>query len=179
MAKEREVRGYAQAIFAVAEAEGALEEVEDELFRFARLVEQRSDLREALTDIHLPAERKRALIRDLLGDKAADQTVNLLEFIVEQGRARELPAIADELVARAAERRRRAVAEVRTAVPLDEDQQRRLTEALERASGKKVDLRVIVDESVIGGVYARVGDQVFDGTVRRRLELARERLSEV
>jgi F-type H+-transporting ATPase subunit delta len=64
-------------------------------------------------------------------------------------------------------------------VPLDEDRRRRLAEALGRATGKEVDLRVIVDESVIGGVYARVGDQVFDGTVRRRLELARERLSGV
>lgn len=179
MAKEREIRGYAQAIFAVAEAEDVLETVEDELFRFARTVEQQHELRDALTDIGLPTERKRAVIRELLGEKATDQTVNLLEFIVEQGRARELSAIADELVALAVERRQQALAEVRTAVPLDDDQRRRLAEALRKASGKKVDLRVIVDESVIGGVYARIGDQVYDGTVRRRLELARERLSEV
>lgn len=179
MAKERTIRGYAEAILAVAEAEEALDAVEEELFRFARAVEQRDDLREALTDIHLPADRKRAVIRDLLGEKASEATVHLLELIIEQGRSRDLSPIADELVRLAAERRQRAVAEVRTAIPLDEEQRRRLAAALGRATGKEVDLRAFVDESVIGGVYARVGNQVFDGTVRRRLELARDRLSEV
>lgn len=179
MADDRRIRGYAEAILAVAEAEGALDAVQEELFRFARTVEQQGDLREALTDIALPAERKRALIRELLGDRASDATVNLLELVVEQGRARDLSEIADELVRLAAERGQQAVAEVRTAIPLDEERRRRLAEALERATGRRIDLRAIVDESVVGGVYARVGDQVFDGTVRRRLELARERMSEV
>jgi F-type H+-transporting ATPase subunit delta len=85
----------------------------------------------------------------------------------------------DEMVRMAAERRQQAVAEVRTAVPLDEDRQRRLAEALSRVSGKQVELRVVLDGSIIGGVVARVGDQVYDGSVRRKLELARERLSEV
>lgn len=179
MAKEAEVRAYAEAILAVAEAEGVLEEVEDELFRFTRTVEQQGELRDALTDPALPSERKRAVIRDLLGGKASDATLNLLELIVEQGRAREMTAIAERLVALSSERRQRAVAEVRTAVPLDEEQRGRLAEALGRATGRTVDVRAIVDPSVIGGVYARVGDQVFDGTLQRRLELARERLSEV
>jgi len=179
LTKSGEIRGYAQAIFSVAEAEGVTADVEDEVFRFARTVEQQADLREALTDIGLPPERKRAVITELLGDKATPATVNMLELIVEQGRARELSAIADELVALAAERRKKAVAEVRTAVPLDQVQRERLADALGRATGKQIELRVIVDDSVLGGVYARVGDQVFDGTVRRRLDLARERLSEV
>ncbi|HEX5948969.1 MAG TPA: ATP synthase F1 subunit delta, partial [Actinomycetota bacterium] len=106
-------------------------------------------------------------------------TVNLLGFVIEQGRARELGAIVDELVAVAAERRQSAVAEVRTAVPLDAGHRDRLAEALERATGRKVELKVVVDPTVVGGVVARVGDQVIDGSVRRRLELARERLSEV
>jgi len=179
VADDRRIRGYAEAILAVAEAEGALDAVQEELFRFARTVEQQGDLREALTAIALPAQRKRALIRELLGDRAGDATVNLLELVVEQGRARDLSEIADELVRLAAERGQQAVAEVRTAIPLDEERRRRLAEALERATGRRIDLRAIVDEAVVGGVYARVGDQVFDGTVRRRLELARERMSEV
>ena len=179
MADDRRIRGYAEAILAVAEAEGALDTVQEELSRFARTVEQQGDLREALTDLALPAERKRALIRELLGDRASDATVNLLELVVEQGRARDLSEIADELVRLAAELGQQAVAEVRTAIPLDEERRRRLAEALERATGRRIDLRAIVDEAVVGGVYARVGDQVFDGTVRRRLELARERMSEV
>jgi F-type H+-transporting ATPase subunit delta len=173
------IRGYAQALFAVAEAEGILDEVTEELFRFTRTVEQHPELRQALTDPGLPAERKRAVLEDLLGDRANRHTVNLLEFIVEQGRARELEAIVSELIELAAERRRHVVAEVRTAVPLDADRRERLAGALSEATGKDVELKVIVDESVVGGVVARVGDQVIDGSIRRRLELARESLSEV
>ena len=168
------VHGYAQALFSVAEAEGALDQVEDELFRFARSVEQHGDLRDALADRSLPAERKKSVLSDLLGKKASPHTVSLLGFVVEAGRARDLGAIVDRLVELAAARRQRAVAEVRTAVVLQAAQRERLQKALEKATGKKIELRVLVDPSVIGGVVARVGDQVFDGTIRRRLELARE-----
>ena len=179
MARDEATRGYAQAIFAVAEAEGVLDQVEDELFRFARTLEQEQQLREALTDPGLPPERKRAVLQDILGERANPQTASLLGFIVEQGRARDLGAIVDELAERAAERRRAVVAEVRTAVPLDEGHRRRLTDALNRATGKSVELKVVVDPSVIGGVVARVGDQVIDGSVRHRLEQAREQMTEV
>jgi F-type H+-transporting ATPase subunit delta len=68
------------------------------------------------------------------------------------------------------------VGEVRTAIPLDDEQRRRLTEALERATGKKIELKVIVDPSVVGGIVARVGDTVIDGSIRHRLEQLREAL---
>jgi F-type H+-transporting ATPase subunit delta len=179
MPRNEAARGYAQALFSVAGAEGVLDVVEDELFRFARTLERQVELREALTDPALPAERKRAVLDDILGERANPHTVSLLRFLVEQGRARELGSIVDELVALAAERRQAAVAEVRTAVRLDAARRKKLTEALERATGKRIELKAVVDPSVVGGVVARVGDQVIDGSIRRRLELARERLSEV
>lgn len=179
MARDDLIRGYAQALFSVAEAEGALDDVEDELFRFARTLDKEAKLRDALTDISLPAQRKRKLLDDILGQRANPHTVGLLGFVVEQGRARDLAAIVDELVRLAGERRQHVVADVRAAVPLTAAQQKRLAKALSEATGKQVELKVIVDpESVIGGVVARVGDQVFDGTIKRKLELARERLSE-
>ena len=76
----------------------------------------------------------------------------------------------------AAERHERSVAELRSAVPLDEEHRRRLAEALREVTGKEIELRVLVDPSVIGGVVARVGDQVFDGTIKRKLQMAREQL---
>lgn len=178
MGKEA-IRGYAQALFSIAEAEDALETVEEELFRFARALEKESRLRETLTDPALPVDRKKAVLHDILGERASGHTVSILGFLVEQGKARELTAIVDELVALAAERRRAAVAEVRTAVELTDEHRKSLATALERATGRKVELRVIVDPSVIGGVVARIGDQVIDGSIRRRLELARDRMSEV
>jgi F-type H+-transporting ATPase subunit delta len=175
----RLIEGYARALFAVAEAEGVLEQVEDELYRFGKAVEANPDLRDVLTDPALPADRKRAVLEELLGDKANPHTVNLLAFLVEQGRGRDLSRIVTALAELAAERRRRAVAEVRTAFPLDGGQRQRLAAALSKATGKDVELKVLVDPNVIGGVVARVGDQVFDGSVRRKLELAREQLTRV
>jgi F-type H+-transporting ATPase subunit delta len=173
---DRLVRGYAQALFSVAEAEGSLEQVEDELFRFGKTVEREPQLREALTDPGLPAERKRAVLQELLDPKASRHTVGLLGFVLEQGRARDLSKIIQALAEVAAERRRRAVAEVRSAVPLDQERRERLAQALSHVTGKDVELKVLVDPEVIGGVVAQVGDQVFDGTIRRKLELAREQL---
>jgi F-type H+-transporting ATPase subunit delta len=171
------VQGYAQALFAVAEAEGQLDQVEDELYRFGKIVESRSDLRDALTDPGLPAERKKAVVVDLLGGKASPHTVGLLEFLIDRGRARDLPKIIDAVAEVAAERRRKQLAEVRTAVPLDAAHRERLAAALSRATGREIELKAIVDEAVIGGVVATVGDQVFDGSIRRKLELAREQLA--
>src|SRR5919106_5141631 len=126
------INGYAQALFSVSEAEGVLEDVEDELFRFARMVERQSKLREALTDMALPAERKRAMLTDLLGEKVSPHTLNLLAFVIESGRARDLPPIVDRLVELAEERREHAVAEVRTAVPLTAERQGKLASALSK-----------------------------------------------
>jgi F-type H+-transporting ATPase subunit delta len=167
-------RGYAQALFQVAQAEGALEQVEDELFRFARILENETRLREALTDPSVPPEHRAQMVQELLGPKASPHTTNIIGFLVQQGRARELPKIIDSLVQLAAEERNKAVAEVRTAVPLDGDQREKLKDAIARATGKQVELKVLIDPSVVGGLLVRVGDQIFDGTVRRRLQMARE-----
>jgi F-type H+-transporting ATPase subunit delta len=170
------IDGYAQGIFDIAQAEGAVGQVENELFQFSQLFQGNEQLREKLTDQSLPVEKRQAMVEDLLDEKASPLTVNLISFLVGTGRARELPEIVDRLVKRAAAERQREVAEVRSAIMLDAEQQRRLTEALEKATGKQVELKVIQDPSVIGGVVARVGDTVIDGTVRRRLEQLRESL---
>lgn len=171
------IRGYAEGLFEIAQAEGELRIVEDELYAFAKALETRGEIREALHDPALPAENKRGLIRDLLGSRANPNTLNALSFLIDQGRARDIEAIVEAFAHVAAERRARQLAEVRSAVPLDETQQRRLAEALSLATGRTVEVKVIVDPSLIGGIVARVGDQVFDGSVRRRLAEARERLT--
>jgi F-type H+-transporting ATPase subunit delta len=170
------VARYATAIVEVARAEEALDTVEDELFRFARVLESSDDLRQTLSDPALPPERRQAVVEDLLGNRALPLTVTLISFVVAAGRARQLPAIIDLVVRRAAEARRQVVAEVRSAVPLDDEQRRRLAHALSSNLGKEVEVKVVVDPSVLGGLSARVGDTVIDGTVRHRLELLRESL---
>ena len=96
------IEGYARALFEIARAEGTLDEVEDELFRFARSYESSDALRITLTDENLPAEKRQAIVEDLLDGKATTTTVQLVAMVVGSGRGRDLPAIVDSLVERAA-----------------------------------------------------------------------------
>lgn len=170
------VDGYATAIFEVARAEDALAQVEDELYRLARIVEGSDELRQTLSDASIPPDRRQAIIEELLAGKAWPLTISLASFLVGAGRGRQLPEIVDRFVERAAAERQHVVAEVRSAIPLDEDQQRRLAEALSHSLRKKVEVKVIVDPEVLGGLVARVDDTVIDGTVRHRLEQLRAAL---
>ena len=170
------VDGYAAALVEVARAEGSLPQVENELFSLARAFESNDELREALTDQSLPAARRQAIVENLLGGKASPITVSLVSFIVVAGRARDLPAIIDRVVERAAAERKHVVAEVRSAVSLDAKRQQKLAKALSQNLGLDVEVKVIVDPSVIGGAAVRVGDTVIDGTVRHRLDQLREGL---
>ena len=165
---------YAQAMVEVARAEDHLSAVEDDLFRFARTYESSDELRMALTDPQLPVDRRIAVIEDLMSGKAVATSTALVSMLVAAGQSGELPAIVDRFLELAASEREHEVAEVRSAIPLDESQQQRLAEALGRATGKQVEVKVVVDESVLGGVVARVGDTVIDGSVRRRLEQLKE-----
>jgi F-type H+-transporting ATPase subunit delta len=128
---------YAQSLLEIVVAEGHLDEVEDELFRFARIVEGNDELRMTLANPGMPLDRRAAI---------------------------------------AAQGREHAVAEVRSAVALDDTQRQRISEALSRATRKQVEVKVIVDESVMGGIVATIGDTVIDGTVRHRLDQLKEQI---
>lgn len=173
---EHRISGYASAVFELARAEGQLERVENELFTIAQAMESSTELRSALTDPQLPLERKHAIVDDLVGGRASSLTVGLVQFIVGQNRASELPAIARAFVEKAAASRDREVAEIRSAVPLDDATVERLATALGRATGKTIEPRVIVDPAVIGGLVARVGDTVIDGSIARKVESLRQKI---
>ena len=168
------ITGYANGIFELAKAEGDLERVESELFTISQALDGSPELRSTLTDPQLPMEKKQALVDDLIGGRASSLSVDLVQLIVSQGRASELSDIARAVVEAAAASRDKAVAEVRSAVPLDEETIERLTVALGRATGKSVEVKVVVDESVIGGIVARVGDTVIDGSLARRVDSLRQ-----
>jgi F-type H+-transporting ATPase subunit delta len=167
----------AQAALTDAEADGELDQLENDLFQTGTLVDGDPRLRSALTDPGLPVERKRALMADLLEGRVSDRVVALVDLWVLLRDGRDLGESARELAELAAERRQRLVAEVRTAVELDDERRARLAEALTRVIGRPVDLQCTVDESVLGSVVVRIGDEVFDGSIRSRLAAARERLS--
>ena len=164
---------YAEALFGVARAEGTLGEVEDELFRFSQTLKGNDELRTALTDARIPASRRQQIVEDLLGGRASSTTVALVSMVVGTGRARVLPSIIQKLVEMSAAEANKEVAEVRSAVPLTDDQRTRLAKALGQATGKDIEVKVVVDPSVLGGIVAQVGDTVIDGSVRRRLDQLR------
>lgn len=170
------IDGYAAAVFELARAEGELARVEQEFYAIARTMESSPELRDALTDPHLPTDRKQSIVDDLVGGRASQVTVNILDLVLSQGRAGDLPAIADRLASAAAASVGKEVAEVRTAVALDDATVERLAAALSRAVGRPVEVKTIVDPSVVGGIIARVGDTVIDGSVRRRLQSLRQAL---
>ena len=176
MASDALVRGYAEALFRVVQAEGELDRVEDELFRFGKLLESNHELKQALSDKSIDKVQRAKILDELLADKVSPHTLGLLSFVVEQGRGRQLPQILGGLSDLAAEARQHVVAEVRSAVPLGDKQRDRLAEALSQATGKNVEVKVLVDPSVIGGVVAKVGETIIDGTIRRRLEQLKEQV---
>jgi F-type H+-transporting ATPase subunit delta len=167
----------ADAALRAAEADGVLDDVEDELFRFARLLEREPVLRAALTDPGLPDDRKSGLLRELLGERAKPQTLRLVELAVTRPRGRSVETALDELADLAAQRRQRFVAQVKVARPLEPRQEARLAAALERLYGRQIQLQVDVDPAVLGGISVRVGDEVLDGTVQRNLEAVRRNLA--
>jgi F-type H+-transporting ATPase subunit delta len=173
-ARER-IDGYATAVLA---AEGErLAAVEDELFRFGRIVAGNEALREALSDRDLPASRRAVVVTDLLAGRAGAATVRLAAYATRVSRPRDVPEALNWLVERVAEESNRRVAQVRSAVALDEEQRRRLGQALGRITGHPVDVRVAVAPEVLGGFVAAVGDTLVDGSVRHRLDLLRDRIT--
>ena len=167
---------YARALLDIVSAEGHLDDVEDELFRFARIIEGNDDLRMTLANPGLSLDARAGIVDELLENRALAATKAIATFIVGIGRGHDLPAIVNRFVELAALTREHAVAEVRSAVALDDDQRRRIGEALGRATGKQVEVKVIVDESVLGGIVATIGDTVIDGTVRHRLDQLKEQI---
>jgi F-type H+-transporting ATPase subunit delta len=163
----------AQALFAMAEQVDILDEVEDELFRFGRILDREPTLRSALTDPSLPAERKTELLQSLLGDRVQAATLVLVHEVVLRPRGRTIDRGLEEYGRLAAERRERLVAQVRTVVPLSDEQLERLGTALAARLGHQVHLNVELDADLVGGLTVRVGDVLFDGSVAHRLALAR------
>lgn len=168
------IDGYADAAYALASAEGELDRVEGELLALGRAVADSAELRSALTNPQLPLDRKESIVRDVAGAHASRVTVNIVSMIVAQGRGGDLPEIATALAERKASAGGKTLAEVRTALELDAATIQRLAAALERRTGKQVEVRTIVDPSVMGGLVARVGDVVIDGSVQKRLRSLRQ-----
>jgi len=166
-----------RAALGVAERSGSLDDVEDQLFRFGRILEGEPRLRLALEDQTAPADRKAALLDRLIGDRVDPTARQLLDQAVRAPRGRSLESAVAQLVELAAARRERYVAYVTAPAALTDQQERRLTAALARIYGRQVSLQVAVDPQLLGGLVVRVNDEVIDGSVLSRLTALRQRMA--
>ena len=152
-----------------------LEEIEDQLFRFARTVESSRPLRHALGDRDLPVALAPEVIADLFGDQVLPATRRLAAYAVRGGRARDIVATLDVLVEAAALARGWRVAHVQAADQVGEQRQA-LSEALARLAGNPVELQVTIEPELLGGVVVQVGDLLVDGGARHRFDELKEHL---
>ena len=167
------ISGYADAVLAVAHAEGAQADVEAELARFAEVLRSSDELQSTLADSVIDVERRLRITEDLLKGRALPATAALVSLVVGAGRGGELVEIIDAAIDRAAAGRNRRVARVRSAVELTGEQRTRLAEAIKASSGLDVEIQAILDPTVVGGVVTEIGDDVIDGSVRNRLQQMR------
>ncbi|MGI9595130.1 MAG: ATP synthase F1 subunit delta [Acidimicrobiales bacterium] len=163
------IEGYADAILAVARAEGNLETTRSQLGDVARAVEANEQLRSSLSNNLLPAATRGQIVDDILAGKASDTVRALVGMIVSAGRGGDLSAIVSAFSVAAAASSGSRVAVVRTAVALNEDQKARLGKALSVQAGTPIELENIVDPEVIGGAVTTIGDTVIDGSLRTKL----------
>jgi F-type H+-transporting ATPase subunit delta len=165
------------AIVARADQAGRLDDLEDDLFRFSRVVGSSAELRSALGNPFAPAEAKEELISSLLAGKATPEAVQLVTQASLHPRGRNLDSSLAQYARLAAEQRERLVAEVRVATELSAAQRSRLSAVLAQAYGHEVHLNLVLDPQVIGGMIIRIGGEQIDGSVASRLTEARRRLA--
>jgi F-type H+-transporting ATPase subunit delta len=168
------IESYAvEAVIAEAETNDRADRVEDELFRFERIVASDAALRGALTDLTAPADKRGDLVASLLESKVAPETLVLARQAVTSPRGRRFDRTIEQYLATASARREQQTATVTSAVPLTDDDRRRLAAGLAQIYGGKVHVNTVVDPRVLGGVKVEIGDEVIDGTVIRKLDGAR------
>jgi F-type H+-transporting ATPase subunit delta len=165
------------ALLVGAERSGDLPEVEDELFRFGQIVSGDPKFAAVVSDSSASAERRVELVRKLLEAKAKPATVRLAEQAVHGFGGRAFSNGLARLVELAAERRDADIAYVTAAEPLTDAEESRLSASLAAKYGRKVSLKITVDPAVLGGVSVRVGSDLYDGTVSRRLSTVRNALA--
>jgi len=169
------VGGYATAILEDSST-AQLESMEDELFRFARIVADTPALRAALVDRDLAVEARQGLASQLLEGKVEAGTVSLVRFAIAGGRSRDVVGTLDWLVEQTAKARGWRIARVRSAALIEEDQQTTLSESLATLAGAPVELQVVIDKRLLSGAVIQIGDLQVDASARGKIDALREHL---
>lgn len=168
--------GYARALLAMAQAENATGRVEEDLFRLRELLQTNPALLEFLKDAASQRDGKRQALSELFQGRVHPLTLNVLLTLADTDRAGRVLQIIEEFSAQAGAARQAVTGEVTTAIPLDDATLQRLAAELSRVTGQNVRLLQRVDAGILGGAVIKVGDQIIDGSLRRKLDQIQERL---
>jgi F-type H+-transporting ATPase subunit delta len=175
MLKGAVARRYAAAIFDIARKQNTIDRTLEDVQQIAKLFSDRK-VSFLLQEPKVSAQRKEKALRDAMQGKALPTSINLALLLVQRELVEYAPNIAAELERMVRDHRNEAVADVTTASQIDDAQSRTIQQALEQRTGKTIIINKHVDPSILGGVVARVGDQVIDGSIRYRLSLLEQRL---
>jgi F-type H+-transporting ATPase subunit delta len=170
--------GYARALLEMAQAETVTQRIEEELFRLRELLKSNPNLLEFLKDPNVTREGKRQALAELFQGRVHSLVLNALITVSDADRTNRLPAIIEEFIALAAASRQKVSGEIITAIKLDDAMLARLSAELSRITGKSVQLFQKVDPAILGGAIIQVGEQVIDGSLRRKLNQIRENLAQ-
>ncbi len=170
------IAGYAQALLAVARAEGSVDQTRSQLSEVAQAVAANDELASTLADYRIPTATRIQIVDDVLTSRVSDTVLALVAMVVGAGRGSELTEIVHAFSEAAASASGKRLATVRTAVALSEEQKVRLAAALAAKAGGEVEVENIVDPDVVGGAITTIGDTVIDGSVRASLSQLKEAL---
>jgi F-type H+-transporting ATPase subunit delta len=167
---------YAAALMGAAEESKAVDTVARDLGSLRATATASREFQRLLDSPIVSPAKKRAILRELFGSRFGTLTMQFIELLVEKGREDVLSAVIEQWFALRDDRLGVVTVDVTTAVDLSADQQREITAALERTTGKTVRVRAATDAAIKAGLIVRIGDTVHDGSLRRQLERLRERL---
>jgi F-type H+-transporting ATPase subunit delta len=174
--RETAARRYAEAALEIGRADGTLDAWERDLALLGELLGH-AELRRLLEHPAIPFARKEKVMQQVAGGDVSREALALVLLMVRRGR----PGAIGRMVEHFGEllRRERGIvlAEVRTALPLDDEQRRAVAARLAELTGDRVEMNETVDESLIGGIAVRIGDRLYDASVRSRLERLRARMT--
>ena len=169
-------RRYAEALLAAC-SDDEVEAVAQELTAFSTAVQESFDLKNVLLNPTFGDEERRSTLEALMAHIGlSERTQRFIVLLIERERQGDLESIAEAFAGLVADKTSKATAIVRTAAELDPSTQEQLKWALEKRTGKKLEMDVTVDPSLIGGIRAEVGMLVFDGTIKAELDKLRESL---
>jgi F-type H+-transporting ATPase subunit delta len=168
--------GYARALFEMAQAEGVVSRIEEELYRLGELLKGNPELLQFLKDPNIKAEGKRRALSDLFQGRVHPLVLTTLTSLSDQDRGGRVLQVIAEFSAIADAARQQVTGEVTTAIALDGDTLGRLIAELNRVTGKSVQLFQKVDPAILGGAIIKVGEQIIDGSLRRKLDQIQAKL---